>query len=229
MRWRPNSARRSGSSARAPYVVSCRRPMLVAVWSAAGFDHLGAGDRGPKDRRTHRDRLPVHVDRRVGAPRWRGARDRGLTDGGPGGGAHRRPLGRGRSAQTQSRTPHRPRVRLGTGAGRVPDRERPHRARPLLPAHQPGLRRPLRRASAADRDEPRRTDGRDERRPQPRCAVLDQPRLRRRRRQLRRQHRLRPRLPRTAERQLGRGRRRRLQRRRGTLPGGEGKVDGKGW
>ena len=52
----------------------------------------------------------------------------------------------------------------------------------------------------------------------PRHPVLDQARLRGVRRQLRRQHRLRPRLPRAPQRALGRGRRRRLRQRR-ALPG----------
>ena len=41
---------------------------------------------------------------------------------------------------------------------RVPDGRRPHRARVLLPAGEPGLRGVRRRAAAADRDEPRRSD-----------------------------------------------------------------------
>ena len=58
-----------------------------------------------------------------------------------------------------------------------------------------------------------------------RDPVLDQPRLRRARRQLRRQHRLRPRLPRAARRPMGHRRRGRLRRRRAP-PGRGGEVDG---
>ena len=55
-------------------------------------------------------------------------------------------------------------------------------------------------------------------------AVLDQPRLRRARRQLRRQHRLRPGVSRSAERAVGHRRRRRLrQRRRGMVAAGQGR------
>ena len=47
---------------------------------------------------------------------------------------------------------------LGSTEHRVPDRGRPDRARALLPAREPGLRGTGRRASAADRREPRRAD-----------------------------------------------------------------------
>ena len=67
-----------------------------------------------------------------------------------------------------------------------------HRPRPPLPADQPrGSGRP-RRAAAAARAEPRRPDPRRPPDAQPRHPVLDQPGLRRGRRQLRREHRLRP-------------------------------------
>ena len=55
--------------------------------------------------------------------------------------------------------------------------------------------------------------------------VLDQPRLRGGRRRLRRQHRLRPRLPRAAGRRLGRRRRRGLRRRRPRTLADAGKAD----
>ena len=67
-------------------------------------------------------------------------------------------------------------------------------------------------AAAAGAD-PRRADRGNRSGARRRSAVLDQPRLRRARRQLRRQHRLRPRLPRAPEGQLGHRRRRRLRQR----------------
>ena len=89
---------------------------------------------------------------------------------------------------------------------RVPDGRRSHRARVLLPAGEQGLRRTGRRAAAADRDEPRRSHVGRLRRVRHGDAVLDQPRVRGRRRELRREHRLRAGVSRAAERELGRGR-----------------------
>ncbi len=65
------------------------------------------------------------------------------------------------------------------------------------------VRRPRRRAPAAARDRPRRTDRRDQLDLPLGHPVLDPARLRGRRRRLRRQHRLRPRLPRAAARRPG--------------------------
>ncbi len=73
----------------------------------------------------------------------------------------------------------------------------------LLPPDQPGIRRIVRRAAAAARAEPWWPDQCHRRAAQPRNPVLDQPRLRRARRQLRRQHRLRAGLPRAAQRATG--------------------------
>ena len=80
---------------------------------------------------------------------------------------------------------------------------------------------PPRGAAAAARAEPRRSHLRRPPDPQPRHPVLDQPGLRGRRRQLRRQHRLRPPVPGAAERHVGRRRRGRL-RGRGRAPGRRG-------
>ena len=88
------------------------------------------------------------------------------------------------------------------------------RLRPVLSAAQSRLRRPRRRAAAAARQVPWRPDLGGVEHAQPRHAVLDQPRHRGARRELRRQHRLRPRLSRAARRQLGHRRRRRLRERR---------------
>ena len=146
---------------------------------------------------------------------------------------HRRSAGWCRSRERCSRSPARPtegpavvRIAIPSGdvesssaaatvaidpgylsvpvADRVPHRGRPHRARAVLP-------RPPTRTSSVPADErpplmvhePRRTDERHQRRPQPGRPVLDQSGFRRRRRQLRRQHRLRTRLPRSAPRTTG--------------------------
>ena len=73
---------------------------------------------------------------------------------------------------------------------------------------------PAGRAAAADRPEPRRPDLARDPGARPRVPLLDQPRLRRRRRQLPRLQRLRPRLPRRPARHLGHRRHRGLHRRR---------------
>ena len=103
-------------------------------------------------------------------------------------------------------------------ADRVPDRRRPHGLRLLLSAAQPRLSRARGRAPpllVMSHGGP--TSAVDDTL-QPAHPVLDQPRLRRAGRELRRQHRLRPRLPRAAERPVGHRRRRRLRQRR-ALPG----------
>ena len=74
--------------------------------------------------------------------------------------------------------------------------------------------RPGRRTAAADRALPRRPDRRRLTDAQLGHAILDEPRLCRSRRQLRRQHRLWPRVSSSSARQLGDRRRRRLRQRR---------------
>ena len=86
---------------------------------------------------------------------------------------------------------------------RVPDQRRRDRARLLLPADQPRVRGAGGRAAAADRPEPRRPDLARDAGARPRVPLLDQPRLRRRRRQLPRQQRLRPPLPPAPARRAG--------------------------
>ena len=83
-------------------------------------------------------------------------------------------------------------------ADRVPDDRRPDRPRALLPADEPGVRRARRRAAAARRAVARRPDRRT-RRPRSTSAsqLLTSRGHRGRRRRLRRQHRLRPRVPAT--------------------------------
>ncbi len=87
---------------------------------------------------------------------------------------------------------------LGAAAHRVPDRGRPDRLRALLPPGQPGFRAARGRETAAGRQMPRRPDLRRLDDAEPRHPVLDEPRHRRARCRLRRQHRLWPRLSRAA-------------------------------
>ena len=101
---------------------------------------------------------------------------------------------------------------------RVPDDGRPHRPRAVLRAHQPGLRRTGRGAPAAPGPVARWPDLERLDRAGPRQAAPDQPRDRGRGRRLRRQHRLRPRVPPASRWAMGRRRRRRL-RRGGPVPG----------
>ena len=127
-----------------------------------------------------------------------------------------RPAHRAEEGDRHSRS-HRPAPRRLPHAGRkrgIPDHRRQDRVRPVLSAAQSRLCRPRRRAAAAAGEVPRRADlGRLEH-AQPGHSILDQPRHRGARRELRRQHRLRPRLPRPPAPHLGRGRRRRLRQRR---------------
>ena len=108
------------------------------------------------------------------------------------------------------------------GRGVVVDRHRrPHRARPAAPATVGRHRGSRGRAAAPDRHGARRPH-----RPHRGVVhhgdpVLDHPRLRGAARELLRQHRLRPRLPRAAARPLGPARHRRLRHRR-DVPGARG-------
>ena len=86
--------------------------------------------------------------------------------------------------------------------------------RPVLPAAKRRFHRARRPITATDRALPRRSHGCRIGNAQLGHAVLDQPRLCRPRRQLRRQHRLWPRVPPAAARQLGDRRRCRLRQRR---------------
>ena len=107
-----------------------------------------------------------------------------------------------------------PRLSVGAGAGDLRHREWPAGPRPLLPAAQRRFRRIRGRIAAADRALPWRPDRRRLGDLELGHAILDQPRLCGARRQLRRQHRLWPRIPAAAARQLGDRRRRRLRQRR---------------
>ena len=147
-----------------------------------------------------------------------GARARRFGHRASGAGAHCRSAGRRRSASARRRerrsTPDTcPRRRRSSSPPRT---AAPRTA--CSTRRRTATSSAARRAAAAHGAEPRRPDG-------PHAAgvldleraVLDQPRLRRRRRRLRRQHRLRPRLPRSTARPLGHRRRRRLRQR---APGG---------
>ena len=104
-------------------------------------------------------------------------------------------LAAGGSRDRQAVAHRHPRRRAGVGAGGHHLRQRrPGRARLLLPAGQSRLPRPGRHRAAAARAQPRRADRRDLGRVRSRGAVLDHARVRGGRRELRRQHRLRPRL-----------------------------------
>ena len=84
---------------------------------------------------------------------------------------------------------------LGAASDRVPNGGRPDGACPLLLAFEPGAPRSGRRAASVDRDEPWRADEQRDPDLQPRAPVLDEPRLRRRRCELRRVHGIRTRIP----------------------------------
>ena len=133
------------------------------------------------------------------------------SDGPPRSGAARR---RATSGSTRLALAGRRPISFPTAGGRT--------AHALVyPPANPDVRRPDGRAAAAHRDHAT-ADRR--RRPSPTLRLdvqfWTQPRVRRRRRQLRRLDRLRARLPRPAPRRVGRRRRRRL-RRRGDLAGAE--------
>ena len=81
----------------------------------------------------------------------------------------------------------------------------------FYPPRNPDYAGARRRAAAAAGQVPRRADLGGVEHAQSRHSILDQPRHRRARRELPRQHRLRPRLPRPPAPDLGRGRRRRLR------------------
>ena len=123
--------------------------------------------------------------------------------------ARGRPAGRPRAA---ARPRPRRDVVLDAGAVRLPDRRRRRRRTPSSTGRAtPTVEAPDGRAPAAARDDPRRPDGGRPGHAAARRAVLDEPRLRRRRRQLPRLDRLRPGLPRPAAGPVGRRRRRGLR------------------
>ena len=102
----------------------------------------------------------------------------------------------------------RSRLHFRARSDRISYRRRQNRSRVLLPASQSRLPRSRRRSAAAAGAHPRRPHRRHCRPIPPHHAVLDLARLRRVRRELRRQHRLRPRVSQPPPRLLGRRRRR---------------------
>ena len=210
--WRrtPSTAAPTGSSGQSTYAVLPDGTVVAARTT----DGLGELDVVGRRRRRH----PVHLvlvgpglRRRTPSWRWRRRPRR------------RRPScastvrGRGRASRCIRRSradDRRPRLPLGARAAHLPHRRRARGPRPLLPARQPRLRGPGRRAPAAGRDEPRRADLGRPLRAQPRHPVLHQPGPGRGRRRLRGQLRLRAGLPAPPRRPVGRRRPGRLRQRR---------------
>ena len=116
----------------------------------------------------------------------------------------------------RGRCPGFRRLPLDTAIDRVPYREWIDGLWPLLPPGQSRFHRPDGRAAAVDRAQSRRADKRVLVRARLERPILDEPRLCRSQCQLRREHRLRARVPRTAARPMGHCRRRRLRQRRQT-------------
>ena len=203
---RPSSASRSGSSASLVRVPG-RRADRLSVRPATACTHLGvldagtgelidldlpydALDRGPAHRRPRVARScssPASADR--SPSRWSGSTSRRASVDVLRESAEVADR-RARSCRCPSRSSSRPTGGLTAYAL-------------FYPPTNPDVAGSGRRAAAADRDQPRRADGRDDAAVRPGDPVLDQPRVRRRRRELRRHTGLRARLPAAAERQLG--------------------------
>ena len=212
------AARHDGGRVRRPALDV--RPVELRVparWQRRGRGPLGRARSPLPDRArcphrrggdaVHRARVAARRcprGRRPGRPGGRPVRHRALRPGDPGPG--RRPAP-GDDGHLRPGDHRRARV------DRVPDDRRPDRACALLPADQPGVPRPRRREAAAHRAVARRSDIERLDVPRPREAVPDQPRHRDRRRRLRREHRLRARIPPAPRWAVGRRRRRRLRRR----------------
>ena len=183
-------ARRLRRAGRARHRRRCHRPRLAFLRRSSG-----SGGRPGSRRRRRR-----HPDRRTsGVPssaRWP----------------------RGRGSAPSARAGHRHRLCVGARVCVVPlgrsRREPAGGACVVLPARQPWPHRSGRRTAPAARGDPRRPNGGSSALAFDRVAVLDQPRVRRRRRQLRRVRRIRADLPRPAQGRLGRRRRSRLHSRR---------------
>ena len=197
-----------------------RRPDRVPFHGRRGRSH-----RDPRsgDRRAHRDgpapdRDPASEPRRRGDVG--GVRRRVALDGAADRAARPDDAGRRRPAREQPGR-RRSRVPVHARADRVPDCGRADRVRALLSPLERRLPRPRGGAPAPDRDEPRGTDVAGRPVAGPRDPVLDQPRLRRGRRELRGQHRVRPGVPAAPQRHLGGRRYHRLHQRR-ALPRGRG-------
>ena len=216
-RWRRSSPTRPGSSTGRSYGF-LPDGAIVAVARSEGRDHL-VPHRARRARSASSTSPFTELDGlRVGARR---RRRRGRS---------RRAIRRSSRASTRSRS-----RRPASCAGRAtvtldpaiiaepesiefPTDGRPDRPRALLPADQPGFRGPDGEKPPLIVLSPRRSDLERLHRARPRQAAPDQPRHRGRRRRLRREHRLWPRLPPAPRGAVGRRRRRRL-RRGGAVPG----------
>ena len=197
----PSSSRSRGSlvcnttssSPTGPWPSATRR--TAATTSPSSTRRRGGQSRGPRGigpsraRVALQRRLLARPSRRPPRPRRRHAHRRAA-------GRHRRPAHRrARAGPPRPPHPHRAGVHQPPRGDRLPHRGRPQRARQLLPAGQSGLRGAGRRAAAAAGQRARRPDFGTRGDARPRHPVLDEPRLRRGRRQLRRAHGLRPRVP----------------------------------
>ena len=205
--------------------VAVRRPRRTGGRPARGVGRrVPSGPRHPGPRRRLgglcRRRHPVHGDLLPRAGRRRGRRGRGQLHPRARDRGRRRGRPAGHSPAPRPRSPPRPdqppREHL------VPERRRADGARPLLPPDEPGPRGAGRGEATAAGRHPRGADGGGPQSVPAGGAVLDQPGVRRGRRELRRQHRLRARVPGAAAGAVGRGRRRGL-RRRGPVPGRAGR------
>ena len=184
---------------------------IVAVASEEGVDalHVLAPGEAAREVPARRD-----VDLLPPGRRRFGAVRPGLRDAPERGRPHRRLVGSGRAAARGQSTPGRGGLALPAATHHVPEHGRAIRACLVLPADQPAGDRAGGRAPAARRHVARWPDLRGPDDPQPRAPGLHEPWLRGRGRGLRRQHRLRARLPRAPRRQLGHRRCRGLRERR---------------
>ena len=162
----------------------------------------------------HGARPSVHLDHRRRRPRHGSGRRRRRA-----GHVPRARADRPRDRRLDRRPPFhatgaRSRRCLCRRSRRVPDGRRSDRTRDPVPPDEPGVPGSRRGAAAARRDEPWGPDVGSLHRAEPGAPAADEPRPRRPRRRLRRQHGVRPGLPEAPRGDLGRDRRRRLHRRR---------------
>ena len=210
----PSSASRSGSFSSSSYAfVTPTR--IAATYTEAGRWKMALIETDPRKFEPIDLRLRAHRrrPRRRAAPctssaarrprRARSSRD--VAGGGRSGGAAGRPrrdrIDPAWISVPEAITYHIRAARTctrSTTRRRIPTSRRPAGERPPLLVAEPRRARPTQSNDVLDAAHP----------------VLDQPRLRRARRQLRRQHRLRPRVSRSPERPVGHRRRRRLRQRR---------------
>jgi len=170
-------------------------------------------DRSDRSPPAGRPRPAVHLDQRRRRPRLRGRRDRGRPRDVPLP-RPRRPRERGLDGRPRLVRPGpRTRRRLRRRGGGVPHDRRADRAWDPLPAHESRLPATRGRAPTARGDEPWGADVGCLHRPPAVAPGAHQPRPRRPRRRLRREHRVRQGLPQAPRGRVGDRRRRRLCRR----------------